>query len=466
MAGQITVNATGAGASISGDVLGTNMAVWYDPTQTGVATAVKALGVKMLRWPGGSASDQYHWQTDTECASGYTAPNTGFDTFVSTIVKPGGYDLAVTMNYGSNAACTGGGDPTEAAAWVAHAKTLGLTGMHWTVGNEVYGSWEYDLHAAKNDPTTYANAVAGTNGYYALAKAQDATAQVGVVVEGKSSLDPTGKWDKTVLANAPYDFVELHYYAQNPGNESDSYLLNSAPADLTTQINTVKAELAAAGHPNVPIYLGEYNSVSSNPGKQSMSITNGLYIGMVMGEVLNAGLPMATQWQGIGAGCSTAYNNSASLYGWQTFGSYGLAADPWPSGSGCTGFPTIPLGTMTPSGDAMLLASKFAVSGSQMLPVTVPASLTTVRAYAATQGSGYALMLFNLDQSNAVNLTVQMTNTTASQFTATTYTYGKTQYDDSKNNVWTAPVTASLGTTTTAPTVTLPPWSMVVVQLK
>ena len=38
--------------------------------------AVKSLGVKLIRWPGGSASDTYHWQTNTECASGYVAPIT------------------------------------------------------------------------------------------------------------------------------------------------------------------------------------------------------------------------------------------------------------------------------------------------------------------------------------------------------------------------------------------------------
>ncbi len=442
------------------------MTNWYDFTTSGSLTAVKSLGVKLIRWPGGSASDTYHWQTNTECAGGYVAPNTTFDNFVATVIQPGGYDLAVTLNYGSNAACTGGGDPTEAAAWVAHAKTLGLTGVHWTVGNENYGSWEYDLHAAKNDPATYAAAISGTTGYYNLIKAQDPTAQVGAVVLGTSSLDPTGKWDKAVLATGAYDYVELHYYAQNPGNESDSFLLGQGVSNLTTLINSVKTELAAAGHPNTPIYLGEYNSVSSNPGKQSVSIVNGLYTGMAIGEVLNDGVPMATLWQSIGAGCSTGGNDSTSLYGYQTIGSYGELADNWPNPYGCVGAPAIALGTKMPSGNAMWLAAQFAVAGNHMLPVTVPASLTTVRAYAATQGSGYALMLFNLDQNNPVTVNLNLSGATAASFTATTIVYGKKQYDDSASNVWTGPVTTSLGVTTATPSITLPAWSMVVVQLK
>jgi len=51
-------------------------------------------------------------------------------------------------------------------------------------------------------------------------KAADSTAQVGVVVG-----PGFGSWDSIVLANAKYDYVELHWYAQMSGQESDSYLL-------------------------------------------------------------------------------------------------------------------------------------------------------------------------------------------------------------------------------------------------
>ncbi len=78
-------------------------------------------------------------------------------------------DMAITLNYGSNRACDGGGEPSEAGAWVAHAKQRGYRVTYWTVGNEVYGSWEYDLHAHPHDPHTYAQAV--RDGYYPAVKA-------------------------------------------------------------------------------------------------------------------------------------------------------------------------------------------------------------------------------------------------------------------------------------------------------
>ena len=78
---------------------------------------------------------------------------------------------------------------------MAESSKLGVTVSHMTVGNEEYGSWEADNHAKKNDATTYAAAVAGSSGYYALIKAASPNTLVGVDV------DPGNypSWDPIVL---------------------------------------------------------------------------------------------------------------------------------------------------------------------------------------------------------------------------------------------------------------------------
>jgi len=119
-----------------------------------------------------------------------------------------------------------------------------------------------------------------------------------------------------------------------------------------------------------------------------------------------------------------------------------------------------------PSGYTEQLASSFAVAGNQMLAATVSSSLTNVRAYAATQGTGFALMLFNLDETASATVTVGISNTSKTSFAGNTVTYGKAQYDDSKNNVWTAPVSQSLGTVKAPVSVTLPPWSVTILTLQ
>jgi hypothetical protein len=135
--------------------------------------------------------------TGTGSATGWAGSDT-FSQFVSSIAHAGGYDLALTANYGSNTTCTAGGDPAEAAAWVADAVNEGTPPSHVTVGNEEYGSWEYDLHAIQHDPATYAGTVTGANGFYNLIKAANSTTKVGVVVDADNT--STG-WDKTLSSS-------------------------------------------------------------------------------------------------------------------------------------------------------------------------------------------------------------------------------------------------------------------------
>ena len=153
-AASVTIDRRSPSIAVIDQILGMNMANWFDPTQAGMATALKTGGIASLRWPGGSASDTFHWQTNSECNGGYVDGHAIFDNFFSKIVLQHSPDVAVTVNYGSNAACAGGGDPAEAASWVVYAKTHGDKVSHWTVGNEVYGSWEYDLHATPHDAAT------------------------------------------------------------------------------------------------------------------------------------------------------------------------------------------------------------------------------------------------------------------------------------------------------------------------
>jgi hypothetical protein len=87
-----------------------------------------------------------------------------------------------------------------------------------------------------------------------------------------------------------------------------------------------------------------------------------------------------------------------------------------------------------------------------------------VRAYAATHGSGYAVVLFNLSETASIPVKVGVDAMTSGSG-ATITTYGKAQYDNSQQNVWTGPVTQNVGAWQHTVPVTLPPWSMNVVIL-
>jgi hypothetical protein len=466
----VTVDLTPTGTTVTDQILGMNLAAWFDDASSTnapmIQSAFNEAGIKAIRWPGGSWSDVYHWQTNSNCqggphGGGTPDSNDVFANFVSNFALPAGVDLALTANYGSNSACTGGGEPSEAAAWVTAALGDGITVSHMTVGNEEYGSWEEDLHPVPNDPTTYAAAVTGASGYYALIKAASPGTLVGVDVEADNA---TGIWDDTVLDNAKgsYDFVEFHYYPETPGQESDTFLVQQAAQQLTADINTIRTELTGAGEPDTPIYVGEIGGPYSNPGKQSWSITQGLYAGQVLGEMMNDGVSRLTWWIGFGNCNGTAGNDTNSVYGWQDFGAYNVfsdgAQDPDCPGAG-------PFGTMSPTARAFQLFSQVAVNGESVLSATVAGDTTDVRAYAATNNGGTALVLFNDNETTAQPVVVTLTGK-ASSSGVTVTTYDKSIYDQSQNGTWADPTTVSMGAQTLPLNLTLTPWSMNVVIFK
>ncbi len=471
---NVSVDLSSSGPAVTDKLLGMNMAVWYDlvGNQTGIVTGLQSAGITQVRWPGGSDSDQYHWADNSQCNGGYSDPNDTFENFVSDMAKPANLDVALTANYGSNpasgsnAACTEGGEPSEAAAWAAAAVAAGIIPSHMTVGNEEYGSWEYDLHAIPHDPTTYAAAVVGTSGYYQLIKAASPSTLVGIVVDAGN---PNTVWDNTVMFNAKgsYDFVEYHYYPEAPGSENDSFLVQQAAQELTTNINTLKTELNNWGTPGTPIYVGEIGGPYSNPGKQSWSITQGLYAGQVLGEMMNAGVSRLTWWIGFGNCNGTAGNDTTSVYGWQDFGAYNVFSDGSDDPT-CPGAGT--LGNMSPTARAFQLFSQMAVNGQTVLTTSVLGDPTDVRAYAATNPNGTVVFLFNDNESLAQPVTITLSGKTSSS-NVTVTTYDKAIYDLSGSptgnppdpvgtSSWAPPNSKSTGAQNLPLTLTLTPWSM------
>jgi alpha-L-arabinofuranosidase len=485
VATSVSVNPANAGIAVTNQLLGMNMAVWFDFTSNtpAIVDAFQSAGIVALRWPGGSTSDDYHWNgtsasnpangvapTPSTCQGAYQSSNTNYLNFITNFehangAPTNGYDIALTADYGTNPTCNGGGSATEAANWVQYANANGGTVSHVTVGNENYGSWEEDMHVKEHDPGTYAASVIGSTGYYSLIKAQSPSTLVGVIVDANSNCCASG-WDSTVLSSAKgsYDFVEFHYYPQNPGGESDTFLVQQAAPEFTTNINTIKQELTTAGEANTPIYVGEMGSVSSNPGKQSVSITQGLFAGQMLGEMMNDGVSRATWWIGFGNCNGTAGNDSSSLYGWQSFGAYNVFSDGSEDPT-CPGYG--PFGTMSPTAQAFSLFQNVAVNGEHVLTPAVSGDTTDVRAYAATHSGGTALVLFNVNETTSQTVTVTVNGETTSPG-VTVITYDKSIYDqtDSVTPVWANPTTTTMGSQTIPLTLTLSPWSMNVVLIQ
>jgi hypothetical protein len=248
----VAVNVSQPMAAMPAEGLGVCTAV-YDNVliNSTIAPLLKAAGITALRFPGGSYSDIFNWQTTTCNDGGYVNSADSFDNFMNTDVNPAGAKAVVTVNYGSNPANNGGGDPNVAAAWVAHANVTNKWAVkYWEIGNEVGGNgyyagqdWEYDLHfldqtaADRVGQPALSPAAYGTNTlqFVSAMKAYDPTIKCGV------GFNPSYNAYNTPLlqvCGSNVDFVIIHWY---PGSDTPSTL--AASTGIVAAVTSTLTEL-------------------------------------------------------------------------------------------------------------------------------------------------------------------------------------------------------------------------------
>jgi len=434
---QVTVDANVVKRIIDPRLFGVAAAVWDGHFNTpGTNSLLTANGTRVSRFPGGSLSDDYHWRTNTTGNNTWQWA-TSFDAFAN-VMHGIGADAFITVNYGS-------GTTQEAADWVLYSNVTKGYGFHyWEVGNENYGSWENDLRTRPHDPYTYALAF---RDYKNAMKAIDSSIKVGaVVITGEDSYANytdhpatnarTGQihngWTPVMLATlktlgAAPDFVIYHRYEQAPAQESDSALLQSArtwandAADLRQQLNDYLG-VAATG---VELVCTENNSVYSNPGKQTTSLVNGLYYADSFGQFIQTEFTTFMWWI-LRNGQETGNNNSASLYGWRSYGDYGMVSDQ---------------NDRYPAYFVSKLVSRFTGSGDQVIQAATNYNLLAAYAVKRIDGS-MSLMLINKGATNSLNAAVNLAGF-APQSAATVYSYGIPQDEAARTGVGSPDVAAT-----------------------
>jgi hypothetical protein len=268
---HVSVNATDVVRVVDDRLFGLNTAVWDDAFNNAeTLPLLKAIDIRTLRFPGGSTSDTYDWQTNKSYVAGTRTLNTwawatSFDDFARTAMALNA-KVFITANYGS-------GTAQQAADWVAYSNVTKKYGFkYWEIGNENYGSWEEDVHPTKNDPVTYATEV---KDYMTRMKAVDPTIKVGVVlIDGEDSYAVASRpgainsrtgashkgWTPVMLAKLKElgvtpDFAIFHRYPWGPGNESDANLLGGKSQSGTTWADDAAglraAEIRSCGPPRI-----------------------------------------------------------------------------------------------------------------------------------------------------------------------------------------------------------------------
>ena len=437
--------------------LGLNSAVWdgyFDTSYT--SNALREIGTAILRFPGGSLSDEYHWATGKSGTNTWTWETT-FNNFVHIATNAGAQGM-ITVNYGT-------GTSNEAAAWVRNANlTNHLNFKYWEVGNENYGTWETDSNVYPHDPFTYAVRAAG---YITLMKAADASIKIGVpVVTGednnangytshpaynaRTSSNHYG-WTPVVLATLKSlgvtpDFLVHHVYPQYQ-TDNDQALLQAATnwapdaANLRQQIT----DYFGVGGTNIELLCTENNNDSGPEGKQSTSIVNGLYLADSLAQLMKTEFNGFFWWD-LRNGSDNTGDFSSLLYGWRTNGDFGIL------GGANTRYPVF---------YGFKLMQYFARPGDTVLNTTNDYSL--LASYAARKANGaLALLVINKHSTSNLNARVTITNFFPGA-TATVRSFGITQDEATRTNGPAAAqdiTTNSFAAASTNFTTSFPPYSL------
>jgi hypothetical protein len=408
----VTVNAKAGLATMPATGLAVNDAVWDAQLGTpAVSDLLQAAGVRMMRYPGGSYADIYHWQDNT-APGGYVAPGTDFDTFMASVQRVGAQPMLIA-NYGT-------GTPEEAAGWVRYANvTKGYGAKFWTVGNENYGNglygsaWEADNHSDKS-ATAYAQGVVA---YAQAMKAVDPSIKVGAVLTTPANWpdaltaggDP-GSWNRTVLsiAGPSIDFVDLHWYPG--GSAAESLARTNQINDAVYLVRRQIADFAGTNAGNIGISLTE-----TNVGEGMDTQPAALFLADAYSGLLEQGV-FTVAWWNVHNGIGTV----STVAGQTDYGDMGLLSSATCQSDGTTCEP--PLNTPFAPYHALSLMNAFGHPGDQFIRAGTSEPLVT--AHAVRRGNGdLAVLLVNKDPDNAYPVSISYAGYTPAAGAPTVVSY-------------------------------------------
>ncbi len=264
------------------------------PVKHSLADALKEMGVRTMRYPGGNKSDSYLWSTPpyekaapalalTEdrdwpaCDEDLMMPDRrtfridplDFDEFAA-LCHETGVEPTVVVCYD---ACHARADAhhgsiirdelvKSAVAWVAYAKKIGLKVRYWEIGNESYFDDAISAEAYARDWLVFARAM----------KAVDSDIRIGAnghdSMRGRSNYakkhDIDMPWWKTVLtiAGSEIDFLAVHSYPCYKWMGYDRYLKHKG--DFAHLVKETRKALDAWAKPQdakrIEIAITELNS--------------------------------------------------------------------------------------------------------------------------------------------------------------------------------------------------------------
>jgi len=331
---------------INPGLYGNNAAIWDGDAgllNNTMKERMKKVNISILRFPGGSSSDHYHWDNNYPSYAisqgwnvfgGLNANNWAVDTyeFLTMCEELGIPDKMFTANHGfcyydnaydgpkasyiSNAAqlaadwveyCNApndGSNPNGGIDWAAQRAADGhlepFNVKYWEVGNEVFGSWEVGY---ETDGAEYGKHF---KAFYDAMKTVDTNIYIGMVINPDD-----WNWSRDALSYpgvaSRVDYLIPHSYflwVADPWDKSSEEVLASYTM-LDNIYNTINSLIQNyTVRTDIAIAMTEYNTCLP-ANHHTIELTGGLFITKAIGRMMELGYHAALLWD-----VQNAYNSS------------------------------------------------------------------------------------------------------------------------------------------------------------
>ena len=373
-----------------------------------------ALHPTVLRYPGGSLSDTYHWRngmgpvakrgTDEHFHTKKRQPVTFGTVEFLTLCRTLGAEPLITVNVATDSA-------EDAADWVravnggslkgADGKPLGPV-HYWEIGNEPYLREDSRKELAV-EPEVYARRA---NAFIVAMKRADPSIVVGIPLRsdkiGTTPATPFQGYNDKVLATltAPYDFVSLHdaympilWDRSKKPSPGDVYLATMAATQVVDEDLALTRGLLRKYRPAkpTPIAITEYNALFSLGGDHDddiASLGGALYLGDLLRLLAKQDdISMADFW---------------SLNGNWFFGAFTTDGQKRPAYYVLQMYERAIRGRLV---DATVTAPTFSAPPAGVMPAL--SGLPLITSLASTIGDTLRVIVINKDASRPVRLTLQ-----------------------------------------------------------
>lgn len=333
----VTVDYAKVITKIPSAIYGNNANLWSGKmiTNPTLVSDIKNLKPNIIRFPGGSISDIYFWNTDKIPSTAPsklvkadgTTEDSGFwfgkndadwtislDNYYQLLQQTNSKGI-ITINYGYARYGTGANPVTDAAKLAADWVTYdnGRT-QYWEIGNEVFADWEasYRINTANNKDgqPELLNGQLYAQHFKIIADAmRKAAAAVGnsnikigaIMVETTPASylpDCHKTWNDKLLKNidGKADYYVIHNYYTNYNTNAPAAEILETPKKVTADMMSFcKNALTTTGNEIKPFALDEWN-IFSTGSKQQVSHINGMHATLLLGEVLKNKIGLAARW--------------------------------------------------------------------------------------------------------------------------------------------------------------------------